>query len=81
MREYTPSQLSDWEQACYAKFSGAKGPQEEAVNSIFISSLLRELTHQAHLGQWGGAMDVLRAMWQLLRGHTGQGSVGSGAEA
>lgn len=81
MREYTPSQLFDWEQACFVKFSGAKRPQEEADNSFIILSLLSELTYQTHLGQWGGATDVLRAMWQLLRGYTGQGSMGRGAEA
>lgn len=57
---------------CYVRFPGAESA-ESLTTHDYIKSLLRELTYEAPGGRGQDNMDVLCAMWQVLRSYKGQG--------
>lgn len=65
---------------CYVRFPGAESA-ESLTTHDYMKSLLRELTNEAPGGRGQDNMDVLCAMWQVLKSYIGQGRLDGGTGA
>lgn len=60
------------------KFPGAKRPKKGTDTSALHLELIKELTQEAHPGRRQDDVDILQAMWEVLKGCIEQGRMNGG---